>query len=146
MTTQSVTRLAISLVDAGMSVAGVAANLSLEQDSGKHSFHEHSSGQVFRIDWTNEPTQQEKQQAATIVAAFNLNETAVAAWETQQKRKQAKALLRADDADSIRLRSILRAVYASLAEVRGRNGLPNRTWNEVLSSIDADIDAGNCDV
>lgn len=65
----------------------------------------------------------------------------------QDRRRRAKEYVESSNSpEMVALRSIVRVIYSSLAEVRGKNGLPNRTWQQAIDSVKADIDAGNGEV
>lgn len=64
-----------------------------------------------------------------------------------QRRGAAKSYVESSNSpEMVALRSIIRVIYSSLAEVRGKNNLANRTWQQAIDSVKADIDAGNGEV
>lgn len=65
----------------------------------------------------------------------------------QDRRRRAKEYIESSNApEMVALRSVIRTLYGSLAEIRGKNNLPNRTWQQAIDSVKADIDAGNGEV
>ena len=100
------------------------------------------SGPPWRIDFRPEATPAQRQQADTILAQMlSSSETE---WDQRAKRRQANEALAGQGAEQM-MRGILRAVYQSLAEIRGKLGLPVRSWAKMIEAISADIDTGGAD-
>lgn len=64
-----------------------------------------------------------------------------------ERKRRAKEYIESSNApEMVALRSVIRTLYGSLAEVRSKNNLQNRTWQQAIDSVKADIDAGNGEV
>lgn len=61
---------------------------------------------------------------------------------TKNRRRIAKEFLQSNDPDKVMLRGILKVLFQSLAEVRTKAGLTNRTFQQAMQDVAAAIDAG----
>lgn len=75
-------------------------------------------------------TEEKRNQGAELLAAFDWSAEADAAWQTEQKRAEAKRVLGAAEAMPIATRAACLALMASLQEARGK-------INEIITTVNA---------
>jgi hypothetical protein len=138
-------RLFTTLIDAGLPVLAVVGR---------------SPNFVVRLDPA--ATAAQRNQTDSLVAAFDPSDAALATWQLQQDRAEAKAeIASSTDPRSKALRAAEMALFTSLDECRTKVNelvnavnlsagtsitlLPNRTWAQILSVAAARIDAGAAD-
>lgn len=89
--------------------------------------------------WISQPTAEEQTAFDALVSGWD--------WTlrtpTQKRAEDAKAAIAITDTpDRVLLLAVLKVIYASIAEVRAKVGLPSRTWDQLLAAVRQQIDAG----
>lgn len=100
-----------------------------------------ADGQRARVDFAGSPTARVLAQVQAILSAFAPQQMT----PVQAARARAKRLARAIDPQVVLLRASLRVVFAVVKECREQLGLPSRTWEQLLTAVQQQIDAGGGD-
>ena len=100
-----------------------------------------ADGRRVRVDFASSTSQATIDQVRGIVAGL----APQVLTPSQDTRRRAKQLARSSDPQAVLLRATLRVLYQAIKECRDRLGLPSRTWEQLRTVVEQQIEAGGGD-
>ena len=102
-------------------------------------------GETVRIDFRDEATAQQRDQAEALVAGLDWSEAGRLSWEDEQRRAEAVRHLDRpqDDARILALTELLREVQEDLAQARSLLGMTTREWSVLKQQVRQRLGKGN---